>query len=79
MGIALTPGAAADLPVVRTPARNATCSRPSPESATFLPAVWKSLPEPRDFLEALRRKAGLAPGHWSPTLRFERYTVTEAD
>jgi AmmeMemoRadiSam system protein A len=47
-------------------------------SATFLPAVWKSLSEPRDFLEALRRKAGLAPGHWSPTLRFERYTVTEA-
>ncbi len=27
--------------------------------ATFLPQVWESLPEPRDFLVALKRKAGL--------------------
>ena len=46
-------------------------------SATFLPAVWESLPEPRAFLDALRRKAGLPPGHWSPALRCQRYTVTE--
>jgi AmmeMemoRadiSam system protein A len=47
--------------------------------ATFLPAVWESLPEPEDFVEALFRKAGLARGHWSGTLRFERYTATKAD
>ena len=47
-------------------------------SATFLPAVWESLPEPRAFLDALRRKAGLPPGHWSPALRCQRYTATEA-
>ncbi len=43
--------------------------------ATFLPAVWEDLPEPRAFLDALRRKAGLAPGHWSDTLTFERYAA----
>ena len=47
-------------------------------SATFLPSVWESLPEPQAFLDALRRKAGLPPTHWSTTIRFERYTVTDA-
>ena len=46
-------------------------------SATFLPAVWESLPEPKAFLRHLREKAGLPPSHWSPTLRFERYTARE--
>jgi len=46
--------------------------------ATFLPSVWESLPEPKAFLDALRRKAGLSPGHWSERIRFERYTVTDA-
>jgi AmmeMemoRadiSam system protein A len=45
--------------------------------ATFLPAVWRQLPEPRDFLAHLKRKAGLPPDYWSPTLRFLRYTVDE--
>jgi AmmeMemoRadiSam system protein A len=45
--------------------------------ATFLPAVWQSLPAPRDFLRQLKRKAGLAPDHWSGTIRFRRYEVEE--
>jgi AmmeMemoRadiSam system protein A len=48
-------------------------------ASTFLPSVWESLPDPAAFLAALARKAGLAPDHWSPTLRFERYTADEAD
>lgn len=43
--------------------------------ATFLPAVWQDLPEPRGFVAALRRKAGLPAGHWSDSLRVERYTA----
>lgn len=43
--------------------------------ATFLPKVWEALPEPEDFLRELWRKAGLAPGYWSETLRFSRYTT----
>ncbi|NCA68972.1 MAG: AmmeMemoRadiSam system protein A [Sphingobacteriia bacterium] len=42
---------------------------------TFLPAVWEQLPRPELFLEQLRRKAGLAPDHWSTTLRVARYTT----
>lgn len=43
--------------------------------ATFLPQVWESLPDPHDFLAALRQKAGLPPGHWPVTL--QTYTVQE--
>jgi AmmeMemoRadiSam system protein A len=45
--------------------------------ATFLPAVWESLPDPAAFLRELRRKAGLPGHHWSAQLRFERYTALE--
>lgn len=44
-------------------------------SATFLPQVWEQLPEPADFLAALKRKAGLRADFWSPELRLERYQV----
>ncbi|HVP30878.1 MAG TPA: AmmeMemoRadiSam system protein A [Myxococcota bacterium] len=43
--------------------------------ATFLPAVWAQLPTPEAFLQHLKRKAGLPPGHWSQTIRFWRYAV----
>ena len=43
--------------------------------ATFLPAVWHDLPAPADFLAHLKRKAGLPPDYWSPTLRFACYGV----
>ncbi|HKV97015.1 MAG TPA: AmmeMemoRadiSam system protein A [Gammaproteobacteria bacterium] len=41
--------------------------------ATFLPAVWASLSDPREFYAQLMCKAGLGAAHWSPTLRFSRY------
>jgi AmmeMemoRadiSam system protein A len=43
--------------------------------ATFLPQVWKQLPEPADFLARLRLKAGLRADYWSPTLSFQRYAT----
>ena len=45
--------------------------------ATFLPQVWESLPEPRDFLFALKRKAGLPGDFWSPRLNVGLYQVTK--
>jgi hypothetical protein len=45
--------------------------------ATFLPAVWDMLPEPQEFLAALKHKAGLSTGFWGPQLRASRYTVTK--
>ncbi len=43
--------------------------------ATFLPQVWEQLPEPRAFMAALRRKAGLAPDFWADDVRLSRYGV----
>jgi hypothetical protein len=50
-----------------------------PRLATFLPAVWEQLSEPREFLVHLKRKAGLPADHWSATLGFSRYTVREVE
>ncbi|MDS4026736.1 MAG: AmmeMemoRadiSam system protein A [Candidatus Contendobacter sp.] len=43
--------------------------------ATFLPAVWESLPDPYVFLAQLKQKAGLPLDFWSSELRVERYTT----
>lgn len=42
---------------------------------TFLPTVWESLPDPRQFLQHLKLKAGLPPHHWSDAIRVWRYTT----
>lgn len=47
--------------------------------ATYLPTVWDSLPEPREFLRQLKRKAGLSPDHWSARVRVRRYTIQRID
>ncbi len=39
----------------------------------FLPQVWDQLPDPKDFMAHLKRKAGLAMDHWSPNMRAERF------
>lgn len=44
-------------------------------SATFLPQVWESIPDPLAFLAELRRKAELPRRFWHPDLRLTRYTV----
>jgi len=41
--------------------------------STFLPQVWESLPEPRQFLAQLKIKAGLAVDFWSPEVKLWRY------
>ena len=45
--------------------------------ATFLPQVWDALPDPREFLAALKRKAGLPEEFWSPQVNVSRYGVTK--
>lgn len=47
--------------------------------ATFLPAVWDMLPEPRVFLAELQRKAGLSGIRISPALQAWRYRVESFD
>jgi AmmeMemoRadiSam system protein A len=42
---------------------------------TFLPAVWESLADPREFLGQLKMKAGLPRDYWSDTIKVWRYTT----
>jgi MEMO1 family protein len=43
--------------------------------ATFLPQVWEQLPQPREFLAALKAKAGLPRDFWAHDLRLSSYRV----
>lgn len=43
--------------------------------ATFLPQVWESLSEPRQFMAQLKRKADLPATFWSDDVRLSCYTV----
>jgi len=65
----------ADLLARLVPGEDGLILEDGPHRATFLPQVWESLPEPRDFVRQLKRKAGLAPDHWSRALAFRRYRV----
>lgn len=42
---------------------------------TFLPSVWKSLPDPEQFLAHLKLKAGLPGDYWSDSIQMWRYTT----
>ncbi|WP_461535970.1 AmmeMemoRadiSam system protein A [Spongorhabdus nitratireducens] len=41
--------------------------------ATFLPQVWEQLPNPKDFLLHLKRKAGMPDNLWPEDIRCYRY------
>lgn len=49
------------------------------QTGTFLPAVWESLPNPKDFLLHLKMKAGFQPNYWSKTLQIKNYVVEVID
>jgi len=43
--------------------------------STFLPQVWDNLPEPREFMAHLKRKAGMPADFWADDVKLSRYTV----
>jgi AMMECR1 domain-containing protein len=43
----------------------------------FLPSVWEELPDRRQFLMALKLKAGLPAGHFSAAFRAQRFRSIE--
>jgi uncharacterized protein len=45
--------------------------------ATFLPQVWATLPDPRDFVNELKLKAGMPADFWSTAVHVHRYGVTK--
>jgi AmmeMemoRadiSam system protein A len=44
---------------------------------TFLPSVWESLTDSREFLRHLKQKAGLPANYWSDNIKVKRYAVEE--
>lgn len=57
------------------PGVDGVCLEYQGRAATFLPQVWESLPDPLEFLAALRHKARLPARFWDPAIRLTRYTV----
>lgn len=45
------------------------------QRGTFLPQVWDQLPQAKNFLTALKHKAGLPADFWAADLQLSRYTV----
>lgn len=43
--------------------------------ATFLPQMWEQLPQPREFIAHLKRKAGMEETSWPHDIKISRYTV----
>lgn len=43
---------------------------------TFLPAVWRELADPNEFVRRLKLKAGLSADFWSEEIRVWRYSTT---
>lgn len=41
--------------------------------ATFLPAVWETLPDPKEFIRHLKQKAGMADNYWSKRIKISLY------
>lgn len=62
-----------ELETVLVPGRDGLILSDAGRRGTFLPMVWDEIDRPRNFVQALKRKAGLPPDHWSDTLRIERF------
>lgn len=56
-----------------TPGKDGLILSSMGKRGTFLPMVWDDIPDPADFLRALKRKAGLPPDHWADDLQILRY------
>ena len=65
----------AELIAALDPDRDGLILRDGRHQALFLPHVWGGIPDPRVFVRALKRKAGLAPEHWSSETRAFRFSV----
>jgi uncharacterized protein len=63
----------AELLAALQPLHDGLLLQEGPRRATFLPEVWRQLPDPDNFFNHLLTKAGLPIGYWSPNLTFFRY------
>lgn len=64
----------ADLIAQLRPGRDGLVLSSGRHRGTFLPAVWRTLPEPERFWTHLKLKAGLPADAWPSGVRVSRYT-----
>jgi AmmeMemoRadiSam system protein B/AmmeMemoRadiSam system protein A len=57
------------------PDRDGLLLRQGRAAGLFLPSVWREVPSPVDFVRFLKRKMGVAPNHWSPTMAASRFST----
>lgn len=67
----------ADLLGAIEPGRDGLIIEAGDRRATYLPDVWKSIPDRHAFLDSLRAKAGMPKGPWPDAMKAWRYR-TEA-
>lgn len=68
-------GSAAELLAQIRPGIDGLILTDGDKRGTFLPAVWRNIPECEVFLRELKRKAGLPEDYWSDSLEIARYTA----
>lgn len=75
--VKMTFASEADLLSQIRPGRDGLVLQDGARRGVFLPVVWESIPEPKQFLAHLKRKAGLPETHWSDTVQVWRYVTEE--
>ena len=74
---AVPAGSEAELAANLRPGVDGVLIRWAAANATFLPAVWRKLPDPENFVRHLQAKAGLRPGQWPPRMEAWRYDTAD--
>jgi len=59
------------------PGRDGLIIQDGDKRALFLPSVWSDLPDPLRFLQHLKIKAGMSPGHFSAGFQAWRFVTEE--
>lgn len=73
--VALEFNSEADLIAQLRPGMDGIILQEGGRRGTFLPSVWEDLPNPKQFLQHLKQKAGLPAAYWSDTIQAYRYTT----
>lgn len=71
--------AEADLLMALRPGLDGLILSDGQRRATFLPSVWDTLPDPTEFVRALKQKMGVSADYWSTTMAASRYAVESFD
>ena len=68
-------GSEAELLDVLEPGKDGVILDDGMHRSTYLPSVWEQLPEPSEFVQQLKLKAGLPGDYWSDKIRVSLYTT----